>query len=153
MCKDICRWAVCFILVSCCSLTPLKADEYERQSLRKWSHIVGRLPNNFFVHRNMLFWGITQWVAVTPYRRFMTTYWSCLQESRVQTLQDLCNSYIPEGLAQVGTELQIWSTIYVHISESRWNQSSYTACPFILTRKNMMHVSKMPLFTYFFLLV
>jgi hypothetical protein len=117
MCKDICRWAVCFILVSCCSLTPLKADEYERQSLRKWSHIVRRLPN-FFVHRNMLFWGITQWVAIILYRRFRTTYWSHLQGSRVQTLPDLDNSYVPEGLAQVEfcvsqNWVHIWSTIYI----------------------------------------
>jgi hypothetical protein len=42
-CVDTCRWAVCFILVSCCSLISLKDDEYERQPLRKWSHRVEML--------------------------------------------------------------------------------------------------------------
>jgi hypothetical protein len=51
-----------------------------------------------YVLKTVLYWVITQRVAVIPYRRFGTTYQSYRQDERIKKKGEVCSFHLPHGL-------------------------------------------------------
>ena len=91
----------------------------EKAEFEPITHIVLFQTSTAMQMRSALFWGITQWRVVIPYRRFRTTYRSHLQGSRFLYPCRWDRQGLPLYSAQYPRTAQISSQVLIRKSSSR----------------------------------
>jgi hypothetical protein len=108
----------------------LKNDLLHRNLCVTWNiNIIKMCGSAFLLIRSLLFWAVTKHSLVFSYRRFGTTYWSCLQGSSSQSVIDYQS-----------VVYNVWRELRSHLHHG----GSLKSCLVLLNSLNFVYVCDIP---------